>query len=211
MGDETVFHLRYVDGELWPVLVWKSDEGTGTCPAIASSAVSALTGAVVRAKQALGGSGGGAFLIDEHGRVLVPGSKGDSRRALAGQIEGIPLFENPFEPGKTIDLSDYASLAVGDPWPLPYVGIPYNLHVGGHLYFYQIDSSGGRSLFPVRQDTELIKAIRHVRPSGPVRILVNPAGAVLTKAPCVPGRLGDDSWCPIFVGSINPGSWFAKE
>jgi hypothetical protein len=211
VGDETVFHLRHVDGELWPVVVWKTEGGTGTCPAIASPAVFVLAGAVAHAKRALGGSGGGAFLIDEYGRVLVPGSMGDGRRALAGHIEGIPLFKNPFDPGETIDLSDYASLAPGDPWPLPYVGIPYNLHVGGHLYFYQIDASGGRSLYPVQQDRELIKAIRRVRPSGPVRILVNPAGAVLTKAPCSAGCLSGDSWHPVFVGSINPSSWFAKE
>jgi hypothetical protein len=89
--------------------------------------------------------------------------------------------------------------------------MPYNLHVGGHLYFYQIDSSGGRSVYPVRQDGELIQAIRRIRPSGPVRILVNPAGAVLTKMQRNPGCLDEDSWRPVFVGSINPTSWFAKE
>jgi hypothetical protein len=89
------------------------------------------------------------------------------------------------------------------------VGVQYNLHRASKIYIYQIDGDGGRPVFAPNQDTGLIKAIRAIRPKGAVRIIVNPAGLVLTKQD---NGLGlEESWEPVFVGSIVPSLWFHQE
>jgi hypothetical protein len=211
MGDTSVFHIRHTGGRLWPVLDWETDAGIATCRAMECAAASELVAAVAQAKRRLGGSGTGSFLINEFGKVLVPASDGAGQRLLAGRLSGTLLFENPFLPQEPIDLSDDQLLENGDPWKRPYVGIPYHLHRSGSIYFYQQNESGGRSIYPPQQDLELIRAIRSVRPYGPVRILVNPAGLVLTKVPSGNGNQTEDSWQPTFVGSINPSLWFEEE
>jgi hypothetical protein len=209
MGDASVFHLRHTGGRLWPVLDWTTDAGIGTCRAMECTAARELVTAVAQAKRQLGGNGAGSFLINEFGKVLVPASDGAGKRLMAGRLDGTLLFENPFLPEEPIDLSDDELLKNGNPWKRPYVGIPYHLHRDGSIYFYQQNDSGGRSIFPPQQDPELIDAIRRVRPYGPVRILVNPAGLVLTKVPN--GNQSEESWQPTFVGSINPSLWFEEE
>lgn len=211
MGDGAVFHLRYTNGHLWPVLVWETDAGVATCRAIDCAAVVGLVDAVARAKRHLGGEGGGSFLINEYGKVLVPASDGGGQRFLAGRVNGRLLFENPFLREEPIDLSDDESLENGDPWKLPYIGIPCHLHRAGRIYFYQQDEAGGRSIYPSEQNFELIRAVRNLRPTGPVRIVVTPGGLVLTKMPPDNRRLSEDRWQPVFVGAINPNVWFEEE
>lgn len=211
VGDSSVFHLRHIGGHLWPVVVWQTDDGVATCRAFACAATVGLVNAVARAKRQAGGEGGGSFLINEYGKVLVPASEGGGQRFLAGRLNGTLLFENPFLPDVPIDLGNNELLENGDPWKLPYIGIPYHLHRAGHIYFYKQDESGGRSIYPPQQDYELIRAIRNVRPYGPVRILVNPAGLVLTKVPSGIHPQSEDCWQPVFVGSINPNLWFEEE
>ncbi len=211
MGDSAVFHLRYIDGRLWPVLDWQTDGAIATCRALECVAASELVAAVSRAKRHLGGNGAGSFLINEFGKVLVPASDGGGQRVLAGRLNGTLLFENPFVPKKPIDLGDAKLLKNGDPWQRPYIGIPYHLHRNGSIYFYQQSESGGRTIYPPRQDVELIRAIRSARGYGPVRILVNPAGLVLTKVPSGNGYQSEEFWQPVYVGSINPELWFEEE
>jgi len=211
MGNGGVFHLRYTDGRLWPVLVWETEAGIATCRAIHCAAAVGLVEAVAQIKRRFGGQGGGSFLINEYGKVLVPVSDGGGQRFLAGRIDGRLLFENPLEPAKPIDLGDHRMLENGDPWKLPYVGIPHNLHRSGRIYFYQQDGSGGRSIYPPMQDLELVHAIRKLRPHGAVRILVTPGGLVLTKVPPDGRPLSEDRWKPVFVGTINPKVWFEEE
>lgn len=210
LGDSGVFHLRYTDGHLWPVLVWDTNAGSATCPAIECAAVAGLVDAVAQIKRRCGGDGGGAFLINEYGKVLVPATNGGGR-FLVGHLDGRLLFENPFSSAAPIDLGNHQALKNGDPWKFPYVGIPHHLHRGGTIYFYQQDESGGRSVYPPQQDPELIRAIRNLRPYGPVRILVTPGGLVLTKLPPDGRTLSEDRWEPVFVGVINPKLWFKEE
>ena len=33
-GDCPVFHLKPVNGDLWPVILWDTDDGRGTCKAV---------------------------------------------------------------------------------------------------------------------------------------------------------------------------------
>jgi len=211
MGDGAVFHLHYVDGRLWPVLVWETDTGVAWCRAIECPATVGVADAVARAKRQAGGEGGGSFLIDEYGRVIVPASDGGGRRFLAGRINGRLLFENPFLPDEPIDLGDAKVLQNGDPWTRPYVGIPYNLHRGGRIYFYQQDEHGGRSIYPPHQDFQLIRAIRNLRPHGAARIVVTHGGLVLTKIPSAIHGQSEDRWRPVFVGAVNFSLWFGEE
>ena len=106
MGDGAVFHLRHTDGRLWPVLAWETDAGVAMCPAIDCAAAVGLVDAVARVKRHAGGEGGGSFLINEYGKVLVPASDGGGQRFLAGRLNGRLLFENPFLPEEPIDLGD---------------------------------------------------------------------------------------------------------
>src|SRR5947209_6011836 len=99
----------------------------------------------------------------------------------------------------------------GGSWDLSYVGIPYHLDCSRSISIYRNDDISGRAMFPLRKDYELIRAIRNVRPYGPVRILVNPAGLVLTKVSSDTHPQSEDDWQPIFVGSINPNLWFEEE
>lgn len=196
---------------MWPAIEWPTEEGTGTCFAVRCAAVEELAEAVERAKRHAGGSGGGSFMINEFGQVLVPDSDGAGRRSLVGQWEGRLLFKNPFDPDDNIDLCDCSRLQPGDPWKLPYVGFPYNLSGRSRIYFYRLDDDGGQSVYPPRQDTNLIEAFRRIRRSGPVRFIVNLAGIVLTKCPEGEKWSADENWQPIFVGRINRNLWFEKE
>lgn len=204
-GDTTVFHLHSIDGRLWPVILWDTEEGRATCKAVACESAVALVKAVVSAKRLSGGSAG-SFIINEFGQVIVPSG---NNRYLVGVLRELPQFENPLFPEEPIDLGDTSSLQSGDPWKLPYVGVQYNLHRSSKIYFYQVDGDGGRPVFAPNQDTGLIKAIRAIRPKGAVRIIVNPAGLVLTKQDN--GLGSEESWEPVFVGSIVPSLWFHQE
>jgi hypothetical protein len=142
--------------------------------------------------------------------VLVPASDGRGRRYIAGWLEGMLLFDNPFYPERPINLAANDNLRNGDEWTLPYVGVPYHLHRNSSVYFYKEDEDGGRSVYPPRQDPALVRAIRNIRPRGPVRFIVNPAGLVLTRRP-VDINAAEESWQPVFVGSISTNLWFEKE
>jgi hypothetical protein len=184
-------------------------DGRGTCKAVKSDAAAGLANSVARAKRFAGGTGHGSFMINEFGQVLVPASEA-RRRFLAGHLRGRLLFENPFCPEEPIDLSDDGRLQPGDPWKLPYVGIPHNLHREGSIYFYKEDETGGRTTFPLQQDEGLIRAFRSIRPRGAVRFIVTHGGLVVTKCP-QDRHTPEELWQPVYVGSITPSKWFAKE
>lgn len=129
-GDQSVLHVQNAGGTASLVIKWRTDGGTGTCVAVESSGTRELVKTVLRAKQQLGGGGGGSFQINEFGQVLVPSSDGRGRRVIVGEIRGTILFHNPFRDGELIDLSNPGRRRCGDLWTLPYVGMPYNLHKG---------------------------------------------------------------------------------
>jgi hypothetical protein len=209
-GDCTAFHLVQVRGRPWPVLLWDFD-GRGTCEAVECDAAAALADAVAWAKRYAGGGRHGSFQINESGQVLVPGSDHSGRCYLAGQLSGQLLFENPFCPEELIDLSDNRRLQPGDPWKLPYVGIPHNLHREGRIYFYKQDESGGRMTHPPQQDEGLIRVLRSLRPRKAVRFIVTHGGLVVTKCPVDERQTAEEFWQPVYVGAITPSKWFQKE
>jgi hypothetical protein len=173
--------------------------------------INSLIKSVVSAKRKMGGRGGGSFQINEFGQVIVPASDGSGRRLFVGEIKGPILFENPLENNCFLDLSKVYGLKKGDTWTLPYVGIPYNLNKRSKIYFYRNYEEGGKSEYPVRQDQQLIGALREIRRYGGIRFIVNPFGIVLTKKPPEGKWEMDEKWTPVYVGRINYNSWFQKE
>jgi len=210
-GDNSVFHLKYMDGRMWPVIHWETEEGTATCAARECVAAVQLAAAVEAAKRKAGGSGGGSFVINEYGQVLVPASDGQGQRCLAGELTGRLLFENPFDEDDPIDLADISHLHPGDPWKLPYVGFPFNLNKRSSIYFYNITEDGGESLYPRQQDASLVRSLRSLRRTGAIRFIVNPYGIVLTKCPLKDEWSPEEQWQPFYVGTINANMWFRKE
>lgn len=210
-GDGSVFHVRMVEGRPQVVIEWCRDDCTGTCLAVDGAAVRKLIQAVQAAKRKLGGGGGGSFQINEFGQVLVPASSGRGRIALAGEAEGLLLFHDPFEDGTHVDLSSHSGLKPGEPWLLPYIGIPYHLSARSRIYFYRQTEDGGNSEYPAYQDRELIGSLRAIRRSGAAKFIVNPYGLVLTKVPPEGAWVPEEKWVPVFVGRINHRHWFKKE
>ena len=206
-GESTVFHVRTDSrkGQSWPMAILSRDGDQGFCWAADGPGVRDLVKAVIKGKSFLGGGGGGEFLINEFGQVLVPASAGDGRRAYVGRIEGALRLENPFEPGEVIDLSDDAGLECGDTWPMPYVGCQYNLAAGGWIYT-TLETRDGPTFPRLRANGDyLIRSLRGLRPYGATRFIVNPCGIVATK------RHDGFEWEAVYVGRLRHGAWFETE
>ncbi len=210
-GDNTVFHLKYINGRMWPAIFWETEDERGMCAACECDAAGQLAAAVEAAKRKAGGTGGGAFVINEYGQVLVPASDGSGRRYFAGELSGRLLFENPFDDDDPIDLGDDRNLQPGDPWKLPYVGFRYNLSGRSKIYYFHEGDEGGKSVYPRQQDRSLVQSFRSLRRSGAVRFIVNPFGVVLTKCPVQDDWSPEEQWQPCYVGRVNLNMWFEKE
>ena len=210
-GEESVFHVKRVDGCMCIAAIWKTGDYVSTCKACKCQGISSLTKSVISAKKRLGGYGGGAFIINEFGQVIVPASDNSGRRVLVGEIKGPFYLENPFDGDAMIDLSNTHGLKCGDRWIHPYIGIPYNLSKKSKIYFYRKTSEGGKAEYLPAQDQQLIKLLRCIRRYGPVRFIVNPYGVVLTKRPPDADWSQQEEWQSVFVGHINHNYWFPKE
>src|SRR5690242_16038545 len=79
-GQTTVFHVRWMNGEWWPVVDWRRGDDTGTCAMVARGDVGELVEAVQLGKRTLGVGAGGSFLINEFGQVLVPVNEQETTR-----------------------------------------------------------------------------------------------------------------------------------
>lgn len=207
LGETSTFKLKYtMEHGFWPVVEWDRSDERSICPACNCNSIEELVKAVNNPKISISGREGGAFVINEFGQVIVPTIWGD--RLLVGEVEGVLLFEDPYD-GEIINLSDDARLQTNDPWEKPYVGVKYNLHRDSNIYYY--DSELDSSEYPPEQDRELIKKLRKVRRYGAATFIVNQYGLVLTKIPEGEYQEDDDKWLPVYVGRINYNLWFKKE
>ena len=201
-----------VDGNWFPSIKWKNSEYEEIIShACKSNAAIELGSAIAEAKIAMGGNGGGSFLINEFSQVIVPSSAGDGKRMIVGELDGELTYNNPAHESAsdiTFRLSDDEMLAAGNKWSLPYIGIQYNLNARSQIYFWKINDDGGEKEVPNQQDSNLINAIRSIRPSGAAGFIVNPAGICLTKKP---PESGCDDWETIYIGRIDKSQWFKKD
>jgi len=213
LGNTTTFKIKFsIEKQaFWPIVEWNNFEEILFCSACeASGGIKDLVEAVNRAKTRISRIPGGAFVINEFGQVIVPSSRGDGKRLLVGEVDGVLLFKNPSD-GSIIDLSDDTRLQNGDLWEKPYIGVKYNLNRGSNIYYYRYCSEQNKSEYLPKQDDELIKKLRKVRRYGAVRFIVNQYGIVLTKIPEGEYRKDKDEWIPVYVGRINYNLWFKKE
>lgn len=208
-GNQTAFHVRLHGGRWWPFVDWVVGDETYFCPMLESPAAASLAKAINAGKSFLDGSSGGSFLLNEYGQALVPGALGDRRITTVGEWEGPLEFSNEFDGDGSFDLTGDARLKCGDPWRLPYLGIPHNLSTRDEIYFWSQNGHGGAKKPPPGQDDDLIDRLRMLRPSGPVRFVVAYGGVVLTKVPA--GRRQAQRWRPTYVGRLNYELWYTKE
>jgi len=211
-GEESVFHLKRNADSYKTSILWRIGNERVTCLSVDSPAERALADAVADAKRAMGGAGTGAFQINEFGQVLVPSSNlGGRQRLLVGEVSQTWHFIDPRD-NSVFDLSGVDGYSSGDLWQRPYVGMRYNLSYRNQIYFWNESDEGQQKCLPERQDVKLKERIRSVRGYGPVRFIVNPWGIVLTKKPISVASQSDEStWEPVYVGRINPATWFEKE
>ena len=207
-GETTALHVRLIGGRWWPSVERVIGDEVAECPMADVDSAAGLADAVNAGKRLLGGSPGGAFLVNEYGQVLVPGQFGDGTVALVGECVGRMAFHDLFR-GGLFDLTDDRTLTPGDAWDLPYIGIPYNLSRTSELYFWYERPAGGWKVTPPAQDDSLIEALRTLRPQGPVRFVVTFGGLVLTKVPV--GSWKEPRWETRFVGRIDYRRWYLKE
>lgn len=206
-GDHTAFHVRFHKDQWWPVVDWVVGDEIGSCPMVECDAAYKLAHAVNSGKHLLGAPSGGSFLINEYGQILVPGPLGYHRIVTVGEWQGPLEFLNVLD-GGTFDFTAVDFLQCGDPWYLPYIGIPHHLSFRNEVYFWSEDTIGGTKLLPPLQDDELIEAVRTLRPAGPVRFIVAYHGLVLTKIPVGPWRT--QTWEARYVGRLNYEYWYPK-
>ena len=207
-GEVTAFHVQYLNSRWMPSVRWSIGDDVALCPMVGVDSAGDLASAVNAGKRLLGGTAGGAFLVNEYGQVLVPSPSGNGTVALVGECEGRLTFKDSFATGQ-FDLSDDHGLTVGDAWDLPYLGIPHNLSRTSELYFWDVRRTSGWKVTPPVQDYFLIDALRTLRPQGPVRFVVGVGGIVLTKVPT--GNWRDPRWESRFVGRIDYERWYSKE
>lgn len=202
-GTDTAYHVRAGRVQCLWERTWYE---RGWCDIVESPAAQELARAVCEGKRFFGYSGGGSFLINEHGQVLVPSPDDDGRQALVGEWTGPLEFVDPWS-GKVFDLADDEGLELGHPWPWPYIGVPHRLSKRDELYFWYEPRE--LKVTPPRQDPRLIEWLRTLRPYGPVRFITLPRGFALTKVPQRAG--GRTLWKAVYVGRLDFHCWFPKE
>jgi len=211
-GDGPVFHVKRIDGQWWPAILWQREDEEAWCPALDVGEVRELTEAVNDAKLELGGwQEGGSFIINEHGQVIVPAPDGDGRRLIVGETSGRIFFFNSFDGSGYIDMADDETLSCGDPWPWPYIGCRYNLSNCHKIYHWHTNEDGGRKEDCPRAPEAVVEGLREIRRTGAVRFVVNYQGIVLTKQPPEGRWVPEERWDPIYVTRISKSRWFGKE
>jgi hypothetical protein len=176
-----------------------------------TDAARTLAESVSAVKREQHGRGGGSFLINEFGQVIVPPLDGGllMLRRYVGDWIGPLRFNDPLKNEATFDLCDDGSLSPGDPWVKPYVGIAYNLSANDRIYFKEQTADHEVARYAPKDNEYLIRLLRRIRPRDAVRFLLLPKGIVLTK---VPGNSGnEDEWIPRYVGRVDFQEWFEKE
>ena len=167
------------------------------------SAAKKMAEAINHAKALYAGSPGGSFQINEYGQVICPISRSSSRYWV-GNISGVPSFADPRTPGSAFKLVLPADTEPGTPWERPYIGMKFNFESGGSIYFQEDDGDIRRRIRLAETTPDLARRLRQVRGGGStIRFVVNFHGAVLTKQ--------EPDWQPVFVGFIDPASWFPRE
>lgn len=197
-GKSPIFHARAngtADVDWTP---WRSDELLKSA-FVPDDGIEAMVEAVNELKQEITGVRGGAFMINEHGQVLVPVTHGEDKY-LVGELSGCPEFIDP-RSGGHFNLESPRVKRTGTPWELPYVGMKFKFNGEGKVSRELAVGDERLREYPPRFDEDLAERLCQLRPEGG-RMIVNLHGVVLTKI---------DGDKPVFVGEINTQKWFSKK
>ncbi len=208
-GDSTAFHIWFADGFWWPFILWRNEGYNVECFMEETGAAKVLAESVSAVKREQQGSGGGSFLINEFGQVIVPPWDGGLIRKYVGDWTGPLRFKYPLRKGVSFDLCSDDGLSPGDPWVKPYLGVAYNLSVNDRIYFKEQTAGQEVARYPPKDNDYLVRMLRRIRRRDAVRFLVLPRGIVLTKVP--QGSGNEEDWVPHYVGRIDFEEWFEKE
>lgn len=204
-GKNSMFHLISYDGEYRPNILWETEDGKGTCWAQPSDPVRELSEAVRHGKGQTGGTSG-AFTINEYGQVIVPSTSERGMQHIVGRWHGELRFASPFhDDGQYITLENIWDCEPGEPWKLPYIGIPHVMNAEGEICFRSENEEGKESESPPGPNKKIRKQFRAIRGSGGGRFIVTHTGLVLTKKEI------HGVWKPFYVGKIKFKDWFPME
>lgn len=200
-GNTTTYH---VNARNQIQVLWYREDEELRLPAKAHITITSMGRRINAAKQAATGGAGGKFLINEFGDVIVPTAKRPHfPRFRVGRFNGVLEFQDPDEEDRFFSLEAEDGLEPGDAWNKPYVGSAFHLRTDGRIYrLRREDDWQTREVCP-RQDRNLIRSLRKIRPENGCRFIVNHYGVVLTKV-----HKGGRKWQPVFVGRINAAHWF---
>ncbi len=127
LGHGTYWKVKNCQDGWQVILSWSYDDDTRIeCHARDGDGAQLLAQTVAFAKKAMGGQGGGSFVINEYGQVIVPNSKGNGQYLMVGEIDGCfwlnnPLSNSPID--RWFQLWDTGNLQSGDVWTKPYIGV----------------------------------------------------------------------------------------
>ncbi len=154
-GRSSSLHVRWDDKV---DLIWQDGIDSITCPAEMTNELERLAEAVNAVKRRFTGQPGGSFVVNEYGQVIAPVADGSWDRYYIGDYTGRIVFTGP--EGERFTLAGDDAPECGDDWSLPYIGIPYNLSWDNKIHFKMTEGIDTESLYPPRQDVNLIRAIR---------------------------------------------------
>ena len=197
-GDTTTFHCD-INGK---VFVRWDDLETGdqlTSKGLEFGDVGELGEAVNEIKFQFNGKGGGSFLINEFGNVIVPTSDGHVRYHV-GDVEGHIYFKDP-DSNRFFTLDSTSEHQRGDLWERPYVGNMYHQSPDGRI-FRNLEYDDVIEKQYLNGDPNIAEDLVAVRGTNGYRFIVICHGVVLTK---VEGR---NDWEPRYVGKIDFQEWF---
>ena len=202
-GKQTAFHVSS-EGVLTAEWTDHEEDEILTGRILDTPETQALGKALNETKSSHAGSPGGSFLINEYGEIICP-IAGGSQRYYVGQLRGEITVQNPVS-GGTLTLAPPRETTPGTRWRGPYVGMPFNLSGDDRIYFKHESDDMIQKIWLDRPNAALVSSLRQVRPAGGLRFIVNPHGAVFTKAP---DSLGN--WSPVFISYIDPSNWYPRE
>ena len=158
---------------------------------------------VNRVKEVVNDAPGGAFYINEYGQVLVTSTSTDY--FVAGLYDECLEFD--FD-GEIISCRPPETLAPGELWDGPHVGIPYTLTAAGDDIRYSVQFANVVEKHHLSDDVgeaaarELAQRLaRHKRSGG--RIYINECREFFAPVD------GDDGWQMVYLGPLGSDVWFS--
>lgn len=198
-GRSTCYHVSAY-GEIR--IRWYREDEDFVLPAKNCPTVQLLARKLNAVKKKYNGWGGGSFIINEFGNVLVPTTRRpDFPRFHIGDFVGDLSFQNPFEEDDYFTLGDAQGIEPGQAWPWPYIGNSYHMTHEGDIYRLMRENDWTTKVSSPHRDRRLESILKKLRPTG-CRFIVNHYGYVITKVQ----KRG--VWEPYYVGKINFARWF---